>query len=243
MKKLQSVLVPFLLLMVLVCSIFGQNIKDGYYRKHIGSDVVRIFNEEMTGGGTGFHVEAESGEVYILTNKHICEMGKKSGKVVIEKDGRILERRIIEVFEAHDLCLIEKMPGESHGLEVAKKLKLGEDVLVLGHPGLRDLTMSHGEFIGPDLIYLQNMKIETAEECNGKFIDHPMAIFLLGHGICLESFETSAISSITYGGNSGSPVVNKYGNVVGVLFAGSPAQSTDSHMVPLKHIKDFLRKF
>jgi V8-like Glu-specific endopeptidase len=58
---------------------------------------------------------------------------------------------------------------------------------------------------------------------------------------CIEIFVSSAISSPIYGGNSGSPVVNKWGNVIGVVFAGNRTQVNDAYMVPLSYVKDFLK--
>lgn len=221
---------------------FSGNIKDSYYRDYVGDAVVRIMNIEKTGGGTGFHVEAESGKTYILTNAHICEVAK-DGKLLVEKNGEEMIRNVIKVYEQHDLCLVEAMPEAEGVLEIADSLDVGDDIVLIGHPGLRSLTLAQGEFIGQDTIEMLDSKIFKASECSGKWMEHPMITLLYGRdGLCIQSFVTSAISAIHYGGNSGSPVVNKYGNVVGVLFAGSE-QVTDAHMVPLNNVKDFLKGF
>jgi S1-C subfamily serine protease len=221
---------------------FSGNIKDAYYRDYVGDAVVRIMNLEKSGGGTGFHVEAKSGKTYILTNAHICEVAK-DGKLLVEKNGEEMIRNVIKVYDQHDLCLVQAMPEPEGVLEVADSIDIGDDIAVLGHPGLRDLTLAKGEFIGQDIIQMLNIKIEKEEDCSGKWYENEMLIFFIGQPYaCLESFVTSAISAPIYGGNSGSPAVNKYGNVVGVVFAGSE-QVHDSHMVPLNNVKDFLKGF
>jgi S1-C subfamily serine protease len=60
---------------------------------------------------------------------------------------------------------------------------------------------------------------------------------------CIEKFDTNHITAISYGGNSGSPVVNFWGNVVGVLFAGNSRAITESFTVPLKNIKEFIDQY
>lgn len=222
--------------------LFSGNIKDSYYRDYIGDSVVRVMNIEKSSGGTGFHVEAKSGKTYILTNAHVCGLAK-DGNLLVEKNGEEMIRKIVKVYDQHDLCLVQAMPEPEGVLEVSDSLDVGDDIVLIGHPGLRDLTLSHGEFIGQDTIQMVNMEISKKEDCSGKWVENPMFLMFFGQlGVCVESFVTSAISAPSYGGNSGSPVVNKYGNVVGVLFAGS-SQVNDAHMVPLNNVKDFLKGF
>jgi len=57
--------------------------------------------------------------------------------------------------------------------------------------------------------------------------------------ICIAQLEADQITNITHPGNSGSPVVNAYGKLQGVLFAGNK-QVNNGYMVPLSVIKAFL---
>jgi hypothetical protein len=226
------------------CILFNGNIKDSYYRNEVGDHVVRIYNLEETGGGTGFHIIGEkSGEQFILTNSHVCEAASPDGLLLVEQNGEKIERKVIEHYKLHDLCLVEPMPEHEGGIDIAGSLDKGEDTIIVGHPSLRQLTLSHGEYIGKEKIQLLKL-VDFPKECKGKLLeglDGMMILLMTGKYGCLMSIPTSAISNPSYPGNSGSPVVNKYGNVVGVLFAGNRSQVHDSYMVPLKYIKDFLK--
>lgn len=232
-KKVSLKFISTVLLLSVI--VFSGSIRDTYYRESVGDNVVRIYSMEKTGAGTGFHVKLKSGEIAILTNKHVCDMGNPKNKmVIIEKDGEEIPRRILERYPHHDLCLVEAITGHTGFIDIANSESEGEDLVIIGHPGARDLTLSHGENIGKKVIHLAT-QVEREEDCKGQIE------FSFFGPVCMEAFKSTSISAIAYGGNSGSPVINKYGNVIGVLFAGSQ-QPTDSYMVPLQYVKDFLNQ-
>jgi S1-C subfamily serine protease len=220
--------------------LFGANLKDYYYRNQIGGNVVRIYNLENTSGGTGFHIKTKTGNMYILTNKHVCELANKENEVLVEQNKKQEVRKVLKKYEDHDLCLVQAMEGHTGYVEIAKDEEVGEDIIVVGHPGLRPLTLSHGEHIGHRWLQLTSL-VDTPEQCEGELREDPMAMLLFRKFVCIESFYSGSISSPIYGGNSGSPVVNKWGRLVGVVFAGNRTQSHDAYMVPLSYVKDFLK--
>ena len=61
-------------------------------------------------------------------------------------------------------------------------------------------------------------------------------------GICTVNIFSNRITAYSRGGSSGSPVVNFYGDVVGVLFAGHRDDQFDSYMVPLSYLKEFVNE-
>jgi len=60
--------------------------------------------------------------------------------------------------------------------------------------------------------------------------------------LCIAELDTNMMNGISYKGNSGSPVVSFFGNVVGVLFAGSQ-DVTDAYLVPLYKVREVLKQF
>lgn len=160
---------------------------------------------------TGFHIEFY-GNTYIVTNKHVCQHpGVKGNKIVF---GESLGT-IIAIDTKHDLCVVSSK--RMKGLKLAEKTPLNfQPIYLIGYPRGIGKVIRKGHVIEAKQIFAPWLKMDY------NWVD------------------TYHISTIAYGGNSGSPVVNEYGEVVGVLFAGRPGIETDGYMVPLKDLKSFL---
>lgn len=211
-------------------------IHNGYLRAKVGSKIVMIMGED--GGGTGFHINLPSGDVAILTNSHICDMQKEGVlQVRLNDQNRYVPRRVIESYSKHDLCLVEGLTGVE-GIDLADKtLSPGEVVRLIGYPRLTPLTVSTGEFLAYTNIQILDMATRVAVPTQT-----PMADLLPDGGMTFELKEYRAghISNISYPGNSGSPVVDFSGDVVGVLFAGNRYIITVGYVVPLDTIREFI---
>ena len=229
--------------LALLCAVLvwsTPHLKDAHHRYIVGSQVVKIIGTE--GSGTGFHIKAPSGKTYILTNQHVCAIADKNQELLVENSKKMVPRRVIAIYQKHDLCLVEALPGEESGLKMASSLSIGEDIVLIGHPSGRPLTLSKGEFVHKKFIPMVNLEIKTPEECdsiNGTWLNG--GFFM--PSVCVEKISAFGISSPSYPGNSGSPVVNKWGNVVGVLFAGNRTQLNDNYMVPFHELKNFLKDY
>jgi S1-C subfamily serine protease len=217
---------------------------NSYLRWEVGESVVQVVRPSNNfSGGTGFAVKGKSGQEYIMTNKHVCEIAE-GGYVAIKKDGAepVLKRVIYKDTE-HDLCLVE---GDSRldAIEVGKHPSKGTNLYVVGHPGLRQLTVSGGEYIGYDIVTLLD-EVQSRKDCHGKIVElSPMQQWFYGiEFACLVDYKSYGITAVVYGGNSGSPVVDSFGNVIGVLFAGSTQQERDNYAVPVSEVKRVLSKF
>lgn len=194
-----------------------------YIYDYVGSSVNMITKTSIKKrGGTGFQIISPSGKRYTLTNRHICKMGKEL--VVFHSNGSYKTLKVLHISKQHDLCLMEPLQDQ-RPLKIASNVDLHERIWLVGHPALRPLTLESGHFAGKVNIQL---RVKCAEESTP---------YLL----CTQTYFAHYINNIAYGGNSGSPVVNAFGNVVGVLFAGRPDQPTSSYMVPLAEIKKFLK--
>lgn len=214
---------------------FNESIQ--HFRQKIGPKTVRITG--LSSGGTGFFVEGESGNTYIMTNKHICELRDNEGFLNVEIVGkkRKYKKRVLEISTEHDLCLVEGMPNMA-GLKIAKKLNVGEGLAILGHPKLFALTVSLGQYIEEaniDVAVSNKKPRQIVKPINPKKRVVP-ALF----GYRVKRFKSARIVAYSRGGNSGSPIVNMNGEVISVLFAGSRADVMETYGVPLRYVQDFI---
>jgi len=184
--------------------------------REVGNKVVEVVKVDplfgqIQGGGTGWSVKLH-GKYYIITNKHVCEMYQGDKNATIKlNDGRLLHRQVISISDISDLCAIEGIE-EIGALSLADNIYIGEIVSVVGHPLLLPINVSYGAIL---------------EENN----------FQIGFESELAFLSTCQILP----GNSGSPVVNYRGQVVGVAFAAD----SDVHwglIIPLDDLKMFLSR-
>lgn len=201
-----------------------------------GESVVIVSNAAHTGGGTGFIATAASGKRVVITNWHVCEGTATDKKVHIIKQ---LDYDVLaEVYMSDpkvDLCVISEVPGKP--LSVARKSAQRFDALfMLGHPMLHPLTPSQGFLVGPSDIKIGYTPHSGACPEGSK----PTATF---QGmVCIMSLRVVDTTNTTFPGNSGSPVMNAQGEVVGVMNSTDGATGWGA-MVPLEYLNTILGKF
>lgn len=198
-----------------------------YVRNKVQKTTVMVTNKEGNSGGSGSHIKAPSGKIYILTNAHVCNLSKDGTVYITDDYGRTIPRRIIEKSDFTDLCLVEALPNYHSYLKVGSEPSTGQIVAAVGHPALMPTTMTRGEIIGQSEVDVFDFIIgldDDGRECNlpkNKIIKINSIFGQLD--ACVVHLKANLTTTAILPGNSGSPMVDFYGNMVGVYFAGNRA--------------------
>lgn len=243
--RFASYLVLFCVFAILTLRV--SEIRHYYLDIVVSPKVVSLTQPSNSGtGGTGFAVTTPSGKVYTLTNAHVCRLAERGMLVARgESNLAIALLNVLEISSESDLCLLTALPN-TDGLSLATSQSYSEQISTIGHPHLEYLTHSQGFATNKQriaIVVAQNIpQRRCLTEYYGQFSPFspsPFLEYLDGVGVCIKSYDSVRTSMVVYPGNSGSPVVNMWGNVVGVLFASSD-RNNYGYIVPLSNVKRFL---
>jgi S1-C subfamily serine protease len=202
-----------------------------YMRNKVGATVSLLNNGQRTGGGTGFQVTTSKGVQYTLTNRHVCRMDKPINTLV---NGKRRTLKIVKVSSKTDLCVLEAIK-ELRALDLASSVKIGEGIAALGHPQLLPLALTRGELMGYASVGIGEAMVFNPAQCP-KATEPVMSLFGV---ICVREYKAGVTNVTILPGSSGSPMVNFWGNLVGVVFAANNS-SNWGLVIPLNEVREFL---
>ncbi len=161
-------------------------------------------------------------------------------RVQLPNNDTPIEARFVSASTPHDVAMIQlSIPGNLTKVELLDnydELKKGEGLVVMGYPGSAPKVYSEirsQNFLNPETQYsvIPDPTVSTTSVGNivrGKSTDDEE-----GRRFSEAGDSIRFAQSLTGPGNSGGPVFNMQGQVIGVLFAGDGQQST--YAVPIRY--------
>ena len=169
-------------------------------------DVVKVYKDGSFdySAGTGFVVNASGDKYIIATNHHVVEENTKDVFVTITDINNCLWADVLYANEATDIAIL-KVSGDLSGrrpmkLLSPKEIHKSQDIYCLGFPGVVDYVSEN-----EDMLYsrIEDITITKGTVSNPSFIDK--------YGI-----STVLTDAVLNHGNSGGPMVDEHGQVVGI---------------------------
>ncbi len=188
-------------------------------------------------GGTGFVVDYGGFLKYTVTNAHVCLLAEDD-KMIAEVGSNPQIVKVLYISDKSDLCIttapdgIRPLPMAESGMEHYKRY------YKIGHASLYPANLESGYFLEETSVSIPDG--QTLEKCVGP--KYSIQMNFLGQSFCVATVEGYRTTIKTYPGDSGSPVVNAEGEVVGVAFASD----SDKHWglaIPLGAIKELLKDY
>lgn len=165
---------------------------------------------EVKWSGTGFSVLYKNGLTYILTNKHVCEARPNATFTISTIERVSYKASIFSIDPLSDLCVLKTELYVPPVKMEKYNVNMAEEVFVIGAPEGHFPTFVQGRASYFVKVNEPDMKI-------AQLINAP----------------------ITHG-NSGSPIFDEDGKVVGIIYAVSPQFNMIAYAVPMITIRNFL---
>ena len=174
---------------------------------------IECVDDDTTMAGTGFVYKIDKDKNYILTNSHVIEGYTDIYAYNIKKEK--LKASIVNDDIYNDIAILEiedKLGLKEVKFGISHIMKSGNKVFVIGNPGgINNMgSISNGRII--DFIKIDN----------------------------LFDYELIKISAQSDFGSSGSPVLNEYGEVVGMISL-KDKDKNNSYAIPIDFIKDYIK--
>lgn len=184
--------------------------------------------EETSGTGTGFFITDDG---LLITNEHVvCDSTKPEMLSVVTSENKSYSVKKVTVDAVQDIAILE-VDTKSEKVPFLKfanpdsPLKVGEDVIAIGNPlGINPGSVTRGIISGLD------RNITAQGSCKNRVTQKDY------EGVIQTD---AAINS----GNSGGPLLDLSGNVVGVNSATSSGANNISYSVPFQRVLKLLDRY
>ena len=193
--------------------------------EQINESIVRVINRHsgLITTGTGFVINSQRN--YIVTNYHVIS---KTGYLSVLPAKETTEKRAILKYssEEEDLAILEIKNLNKPALKLSNYFEQGMAIRVIGFPGTAD-----------DIDEQSINNFSSPSHTRGELQDFRKTT---QHPISQKELPILQMNVESRGGNSGGPVINNCGEVVGILTLGYPDDKNYSLALRVDLLSNFL---
>jgi hypothetical protein len=215
------------LLGIIISVVVSQEAYNAAMTHHLSSAVVKVNADGFA--ATGFYLSYNLTN-YIITNEHVC-IESNTGSVTISDGSNSFQSKILKMSPPRDICIIEATDQTHYALHLGLDPVRGQSVTILGYPRAVGYQVKmKGEVIGPVSFPVTDY-IDTNEDpykglrklfsCGLKYptsLTQSINPRTKNKAIaCASWYNATMTSTPAWTGNSGSPAVDIYGLLIGVL--------------------------
>jgi outer membrane protein assembly factor BamD (BamD/ComL family) len=205
MKKTLCAAMALLLALALTCTASAADIPKKVLDAAGSAFQIETSDPQYTSTGTGFLISNSEGGAYLITNNHVIDLNVRNVFVWIgDKEKTAAE--VVKNDEKYDLALLKLRASIGTGAMLfAKNAERGQSAYAIGFPAAADVLSDSMAHLGKDATITDGVisNIRTLQ-----FVEYGPEISVLQINAALNS------------GNSGGPLVDKDGYVLGVNTLG-----------------------
>ena len=192
--------------------------------------------------GTAFVVEGKSGKKFMMTAGHVCDAADAEKMPLFTKLGK---SNVIFMgwnsLNVHDICILGQVSQNLPAHKMGSEPEVADKLWGLGFPSGYPFTVMSGNVIGD--VHVQITTDRSPENCTGiyKIVAQTFMGIPMGQGCAISGKETAVTMSVAPGA-SGSPVVDRYGRLVGIISAQNNSTANWLLMVPHRFLEKVIDK-
>lgn len=211
-------------------------------QQHPSKFTVMVTNLSESSGGSGSTIYSSNMKSIVLTNAHVCEVLNEEGGFVKKEDGSKYLVTGYRKSEFHDLCAVWVAAdlGDTVSLSPSAPRAYSE-ATITGHPALLPNIINKGSF-GERKVISVMTGVKKCSEDTVKTEQDATFCAIFGMIPIVTNYESVIVSAMIMGGSSGSAVLNKDGELSGVVFAGQGGGLSYAFIVPYEYVAVFLKE-
>ncbi|MBQ9072490.1 MAG: serine protease [Bacilli bacterium] len=219
-KEVRYVLITCLFLLVIIVGIYFLFNKEDALDVDTYSVYIECLNEESISSGSGFVYKEIDDKSYIITNYHVIEDYNEI--YVYNSDKEKIKASVLTKDEYTDIAILtidDELNLNSVSIGDSDKLNIKDKIYAVGTNDISNIsTVTSGIITDLD----KEITIDTT------------------HG--MSEFSTIEMNALVESGNSGGPLLNSDGEVIGVVFVKDESVDDVAYALPINYVMDVVQK-